>query len=206
MRLVVIDLPIGTKVRHNSVTSNGQGVDGYWEYGIVKSRFCVGPDDGTNGGVMLQYGCVIEEIKEEEEVEPMSDIIQANYDVYAKYISMFTGYSVKDLREIAVRMNIVGRSTMKKGELVHAITLSVLSWADEAFRNAEQEVTYNVPDSDIVLTGMNARIMIEHMRNIRRFNPTLKRDKEGVVILTPKQQKRVHKKLRSFGRKVGLYA
>lgn len=102
-------------------------------------------------------------------VETM-DIIQANYDVYAKYVSQFTTYSVKDLKEIAARMNISGRSTMKKGELASAIAIQVLSWSEEAF----SENTY-------VCMICNKRVMLTDQPDHMNKNHTLHSDVPTVI-------------------------
>lgn len=72
----------------------------------------------------------------------------------------------------------------------------------------ETETTYTLRDDNgmelATFTGEPALILERHGRAVKRFNPTMSRDRDGKVILTPKQRKRIHKKDRSFARKIGL--
>lgn len=118
------------------------------------------------------------------------------------FFEYLNSLNVKALREIAKQDGTIpGYSAMRKQELITAIEYRMVAAQDEAIKEAAErnpEVSYTVPGTDVVLTGDAARIMIRHEVNVRRFNPTLKRDKSGKVILTAKQQRRCAKKLRKF--------
>ena len=114
--------------------------------------------------------------------------------------------SVKTLREIAARMNVKGRSTMDKATLIGAIGTVINIDHDEALEMNESLTTFTLPGTDIVLTGKSARVMRHHMASVKRFNPTLKRDKDGLVILSAKQRRRVQKNTRRYAKGIGFYA
>lgn len=114
--------------------------------------------------------------------------------------------TVKQLREIGKQMDICILSSMRKAELVQVISDMIDFDHDTALEmNAEQEVTYTIPGTDTVLRGDAARIMIYHMTNVHRFNPSESRDNEGRIRLTPKQVKRCAKKLRRFMKRENLW-
>jgi hypothetical protein len=132
-------------------------------------------------------------------------MIQEAYDNYAASIAYLTKYTLVELREIAKRMDVAGRSTAKKGALVHLIAADILGWMDEALEmNETYRDDYIVPGTDIVLNGKSGQVMRYHMENVKRFNPLLRRDKDGIVVLTAKQRRRVPKKIRAFAKKIGL--
>lgn len=56
----------------------------------------------------------------------------------------------------------------------------------------------------MTLTGDSARVMEYHIKSVKRFNPGMVRDKDGNVILTAKQRKRVQKKSHAYARKIGF--
>lgn len=114
--------------------------------------------------------------------------------------------TVKQLREIGKQMDICILSSMRKAELVQVISDMIdFDHGTALEMNAEQEVTYTIPGTDTVLRGDAARIMIYHMTNVHRFNPSESRDNEGRIRLTPKQVKRCAKKLRRFMKRENLW-
>lgn len=54
-------------------------------------------------------------------------------------------------------------------------------------------------------TGPVAVMLRKHDEMLRRYNPTLRRDKEGQIILTAKQRRRIHKKDRRNSKRLGLW-
>lgn len=74
----------------------------------------------------------------------------------------------------------------------------------EALSMNNPEATYDITDKNgnvlATLTGVSAEFMIQHMRRVQRFNPLLRKDKSGKVVLTPKQRRRVHKKDRKVAK------
>ena len=67
------------------------------------------------------------------------------------------------------------------------------------------ETTFTLPGTDIVLTGKSAMVMRHHMASVKRFNPSVKRDKDGVVILSAKQRRRVQKNTHKYAKAIGFY-
>lgn len=118
------------------------------------------------------------------------------------YLSKMT---VKNLREIADRMGIKFGSKALKSEIVSVLSVEIHNDYVEAFNMNEAMVTYTIEGTDIVLAGRGALVMIHHMNAVKRFNPTLRRDKKGFVILTAKQLKRVNKKNRSYAKSIGFF-
>lgn len=123
------------------------------------------------------------------------------------YLSEMT---VKTLREVAKQAGLKGYSTMKKDALVSILTKLVLSDIEEAMdenvSRMNAELTYTVPGTDVTLTGSAAMVMIRHERNVRRYNPTMKRNRDGAVILSRKQIRRCSKKLRKYAKEIGFFA
>lgn len=65
--------------------------------------------------------------------------------------------------------------------------------------------TFIIPGTDVEITDPASIMVLEgHFKAVRRFNPTLKKDKSGMVILTPKQRRRVQKHDRKMAKKVEL--
>lgn len=58
------------------------------------------------------------------------------------------------------------------------------------------EKTYTVPGTTVVYRGEQATLLINHENRVKRYNPTLARRKDGKVILTAKQRRRVGKKIK----------
>ncbi|HEY6020767.1 MAG TPA: SAP domain-containing protein [Candidatus Paceibacterota bacterium] len=111
--------------------------------------------------------------------------------------------TVKELIEIAKRMNLT-YSGVKKADLVNKITEHIDGWHVIALdMNRAMGPVYKV--GEVEFTGKTATFLIEHDKRIKRFNPTMARDKKGYVRLTPKQRRRVHKKDKAFFKSLGLY-
>jgi hypothetical protein len=86
--------------------------------------------------------------------------------------------------------------------------ISELPAEDIKAYKGEPEPTFPILDENgieiMTLTGDSARVMEYHIKNVKRFNPGMVRDRDGMVILTAKQRRRVQKKDRSFARKIGF--
>src|SRR5690242_11425704 len=102
------------------------------------------------------------------------------------FFEYLNAQTVKTLREIAKQDGTIpGYSTMKKQDLIRSIEYRMVAAQDEAIKeNASRnpETTYTIPGTDFVLTGIPALVMIRHEKNVRRYNPTMKRDRDGKVI------------------------
>lgn len=62
--------------------------------------------------------------------------------------------------------------------------------------------TFLIPGSDITITDpASVFILGIHYKALMRYNPTLKRDGKGQVILTPAQRRRLHKRDRKAMKK-----
>ena len=121
-----------------------------------------------------------------------------------EYLSKMT---VKELIEVGKRMQLVSPlSRMRKAELVKLISGMIEEYHSDALKMNESLTTFTLPGTDIVLTGKSARVMRHHMASVKRFNPTLKRDKDGLVILSAKQRRRVQKNTRRYAKGIGFYA
>lgn len=120
-----------------------------------------------------------------------------------EYLNTLT---VKQLREIGKRMDICILSSMRKAELVQVISDMIDFDHGTALEMNESLTTFTLPGTDIVLTGKSAMVMRHHMASVKRFNPTLKRDKDGLVILSAKQRRRVQKNTRRYAKGIGFYA
>lgn len=127
---------------------------------------------------------------------------------YAKYLSKTT---VKELREIAKRMDLkipgVALSRATKDLLVTGIDALVeVDW-NAAEDEAPSHDTYKAPHFEyagVVWTGPTATLLRKHDEMLRRYNPSLRRNKEGQIILTAKQRRRIHKKDRRNMKRLGL--
>lgn len=60
-------------------------------------------------------------------------------------------------------------------------------------------------DSVVITDPSSVAILKNHEKAVRRFNPTMKRRKNGQVILTDKQRRRVQKHTYKLAKKLGLY-
>lgn len=112
--------------------------------------------------------------------------------------------TVPVLKEIASRMGVDIPSKTKKADIINAIMVHVEVAHNEAAK-MNAVVTYTVEGTNVTFSGVSAQFMIEHERRVKRYNPLLKRDKGGSVILTAKQYRRVQKKDRKFAKKLGLF-
>lgn len=119
------------------------------------------------------------------------------------YLSKLT---VKDLEGILRQMGAKGFYGLRKAGLIDVIMVQIEIDHSEALRMDEEMISYTVPGTDVTLTGIPALVMIRHEKNVRRYNPTMARDRDGKVILTAKQRRRIQKKDRKYGKQVGLYA
>lgn len=86
--------------------------------------------------------------------------------------------------------------------------ISELPAEDIRAYKGEAEPTYTVRDDNgkelATLTGDSALVMERHNRNIKRYNPNMVRDRDGKVVLTAKQRRRIQKNLRKYSRKIGF--
>ncbi len=105
---------------------------------------------------------------------------------YADYLNTLT---VKRLREIAKQMQLTGYSKANKDDLIRLINDEVAIIHIEAEMSAED---YYVFDG-VAFYGDLATMMRIHDKAVRRFNPSMRRDKSGKIVLTPAQRRRVHK-------------
>jgi len=126
------------------------------------------------------------------------------------FFEYLNAQTVSTLREIAKQDGTIpGYSKMRKQELITAIEYRMVAAHDEAIKEDGErnpEATYTVPGTDVTLTGSAAMVMIRHERNVRRYNPTMKRNRDGAVILSRKQIRRCSKKLRKYAKEIGFFA
>ncbi len=127
---------------------------------------------------------------------------------YADYLNTLT---VKRLREIAKQMQLTGYSKANKDVLITMIDDDVAMVHIDA-QQAKDEFDKAVdilPSNEHIDAEMNAEdyyvfdgvayygdlatMMRIHDKAVRRFNPSMRRDKSGKVVLTPAQRRRVHK-------------
>lgn len=148
-------------------------------------------------------------------------------------MNYLTKMTVPALKALAAEMNLTVTSRMKKADIIALITEYIDGWhvialdmdrsmtleaeiqreKEETARDAEHPdnfiPTYTVRDENgaeiITLTGDSALVMEYHIKNVKRYNPGMVRDREGNVKLTPKQRKRVQKKVHSYARAIGFY-
>src|ERR1044071_1338924 len=107
---------------------------------------------------------------------------------YSEYLNKMT---VKELTEIAKQMSLT-YSGLKKAELIakldeyisgwHVIALDMeAEYSKEIARLVEENAALNaetfVLENGIVLTGVNAVYMKGHHKAVKRFNPTMERDR-----------------------------
>jgi hypothetical protein len=128
-------------------------------------------------------------------------------DWYNKHggLESFDGFqAVEDDHEEALQINAqTPIETLIKAE--STIKAMAPEYAEEIHK-AEQIETFTIPNTDIVITDPASVIVLKaHFKAVKRFNPTLKRDKGGKVILTAKQRRRIHKTDRKVAKKMGLY-
>lgn len=123
---------------------------------------------------------------------------------------MLANMTIAELKTIAERMGLSVPSKLRKAEIVAFLTERIDGWHVIALdmnkaMAVEAEATYAISGTDTVLRGDTARIMIYHMTNVHRFNPSESRDSDGRIRLTPKQVKRCAKKLRRFMKRENLW-
>lgn len=127
---------------------------------------------------------------------------------------MLSKMTVKELKETAQRMNVPFHARILKADLVAAIKTQIeldhtRALEDEAFRNETEPDTYTIEiegrEPVVITDRVSVTILKNHEKCVRRFNPTMKRDKNGMVILTPKQRRRVQKHTHKLAKKEGLY-
>jgi protein-tyrosine-phosphatase len=127
---------------------------------------------------------------------------------YADHLNKMT---VKDLREIAKRAGVkipgVALSRATKDLLVSGIDAMVaVDWneaKDIDAAMASNEATH-FEYAGVVWTGPSATLLRKHVEMLRRFNPSMRRDKRGKIVLTPKQRRRIHKNDRRNTKRLGL--
>lgn len=116
------------------------------------------------------------------------------------YLSKMT---VKELREVAERMGVYLQSKVKKDTIIFLIESRIENLHTEALEM--NTTTFIIPGTDMEITDpASIKVLEGHFKAVRRFNPTLKKDKSGMVILTPKQRRRVQKHDRKMAKKVEL--
>lgn len=121
------------------------------------------------------------------------------------FFEYLNGLTVKELREIAKATGTIsGYSSMKKQELITSIEYRIDADWNEALKEHSERfpmISYIIPGSDIVVNGKTAEFIMAHDKRVKRYNPLFRRDKSGMVVLTPKQRRRIAKKDRkSFGK------
>lgn len=118
--------------------------------------------------------------------------------------------TVKELREIAARMECkipsIPLSKARKADLIMVIE-AVLEYDHTVALDMNENL---VKDDEflvagILWTGPTARVLKAHDKMVRRFNPAMTRDKDGVVKLTPKQRRRIHKNDRRNMKRLDLF-
>ncbi len=132
------------------------------------------------------------------------------------YVDYLNTLTIKALKEIAKQAGLKGYSAAKKDALVTMVDneaaavhsdaqqakdefTNALEILNEAFppSNEEIEAEMNAEDTyefdGAVYYGDIATMLRVHDKAVRRFNPTMRRDKAGMVVLTPRQRRRVHK-------------
>lgn len=121
--------------------------------------------------------------------------------------------TVVELKSVADRMAVPYASRIKKADLIELIKDGIefahLRANEDAAWMAETDTpTYTLRDDNgteiITVTGDSALIMIAHEKNVKRYNPGMVKDRNGKVILTAKQRKRITKKMHSYARKIGF--
>lgn len=133
---------------------------------------------------------------------------------YAEYLNKMT---VKDLREIAKRMDLkipgVALSRATKDLLVSGIDALVeVDWNEaediEAAMAVSRIDSYEAPHFEyagVVWSGPTATLLQKHDEMLRRYNPSMRRDKNGQIVLTPKQRRRIHKNDHRNMKRLGLF-
>lgn len=120
--------------------------------------------------------------------------------------------TVASLREIAKRADAPINSRMVKADIVNAIMVKVeldhtRAIEDDKEMYSLREDEYMLPignGESILLDGYAGKMMNYHMKGVRRFNPSERRDKNGAIVLTPRQRRRIHKNDRTYAKKIGL--
>lgn len=115
--------------------------------------------------------------------------------------------TVADLKGIADRMATPYASRIRKADLVNAIMMQIDMDQSEAIQMDEEMFSVKKDEfmfAGILWTGKPAQMLRFHDTAVRRYNPTFKKGKDGMVILTAKQRKRIHKKDRVFSKRIGL--
>jgi hypothetical protein len=117
--------------------------------------------------------------------------------------------TVKELREVGKRMELVSPLyKMKKDELVKLISGMIEEYHSEALRMDEEMFSLKEDEfmfAGVLWSGKIAKMLRFNDTAIKRYNPTAKRGKDGVVILTAKQKRRINKKARHFGKTIGFW-
>lgn len=117
----------------------------------------------------------------------------------------FNDMTVPQLKEIAERMAAPYPSRIRKADLISIIMVAL----EDAHAEALEDDEYVVKDDEflyagVLWTGATAKVLKAHDRMVRRFNPEVTRDKNGMVKLTPKQRRRIHKNDRRNAKRFGL--
>lgn len=61
-------------------------------------------------------------------------------------------------------------------------------------------------DAKITSRRVYVAMIKGHQNFVKRFNPSMRRDRDGMVVLTAKQRRRVHKNDRKLAKRLGMYA
>lgn len=125
-------------------------------------------------------------------------------------VEFYSKMTVVQLRAILATDGIKVNSRTKKDILVtyvvnmmddfHAVALEM-----DSQMSAPVHTMTMSDGSTIDFTGKSAMVLDRHNVNVKRYNPTMARGKDGKVRLTPKQTRRIHKKLRSYAKSIDFF-
>lgn len=94
-------------------------------------------------------------------------------------------------------------STPEAIETAHEEALNM-----DAQMSVDQIDSYESPHFEyagVVWSGPTATLLRKHDEMLRRYNPSMRRDKKDQIVLTPKQRRRIHKKDRRNMKRLGLW-
>lgn len=128
---------------------------------------------------------------------------------YAEYLNTMT---VKTLREIGKQMGLSFPAKALKGSIVNALTEDINSAHSEALemneaqKSSETVYVMDMTDgSQVEFTGLSAKVLIRHEVNVKRYNPSMSKGRDGKVKLTPRQNRRINKKLKHYAKSIGFF-
>lgn len=113
--------------------------------------------------------------------------------------------TVKELIEVGRRMELVSPlNRMRKAELVKLLSGMIEEYHTEALGMNKSYKSPHFEYAGVMWTGPTAELLKAHDDMLRRFNPSMRRNKKGQIVLTPKQRRRIHKKDRRNMKRLGL--